>query len=478
MSASYSYILKSPKAIEFYNKNTNLDFNQVNELFIDLIQKITNTITESMSVNEVKSLLNNINRKVDIVEQNMGAHQKYIQMMYERLNEHRDQYVLQMKDIIQNNDKDSDITNRLRDINEGLLEKTTYNIMQQFPKLSEHIYTSQKSLIEISQSQFHEMMNNQKKQLEQNPGSLENIIQNQYHTMSTNMMQTIQNVFNNDSMFYRNNMELRQFLEMQKNSTKKGKESENKLEICLTNAFPNGIITDKSGEGKSCDYLLERNEKKDIMFENKDYRTNVPNEEIRKFTRDVEHQSKHAIMISQNSGIQNKNDFQIDIHKRQLMVFVHFGKYDETKIRMAVNIIDTLENFINTQESIYGSGNVTFTMEELSEINKEYLQFIGQKNQLIETVKKQQKDVLRQLESFEMPQLTSLLNNNFSNVDQLGYKCELCGYNAKNKRALVTHQNKCKKKKMENQNSINAVADDIVVLDNYSSSSSESSNDS
>ena len=183
MSSSYSYILKSPKAIEFYNKNSNLDFNQVNELFIDLIQKITNTITESMSVNEVKSLLNNINRKVDIVEQNMGAHQKYIQMMYERLNEHRDQYVLQMKDIIQNNDKDSDITNRLRDINEGLLEKTTYNIMQQFPKLSEHIYTSQKSLIEISQSQFHEMMNNQKKQLEQNPGSLENIIQNQYHTM-------------------------------------------------------------------------------------------------------------------------------------------------------------------------------------------------------------------------------------------------------------------------------------------------------
>ena len=61
MSSSYSYILKSPKAIEFYNKNSNLDFNQVNELFIDLIQKITNTITESMSVNEVKSLLNNIN---------------------------------------------------------------------------------------------------------------------------------------------------------------------------------------------------------------------------------------------------------------------------------------------------------------------------------------------------------------------------------------------------------------------------------
>ena len=51
------YLLKSVKAIEFYNKNPSLDFDTVNELFIDLIQNITNTIQDSISVNEVKALL-------------------------------------------------------------------------------------------------------------------------------------------------------------------------------------------------------------------------------------------------------------------------------------------------------------------------------------------------------------------------------------------------------------------------------------
>ena len=45
-----------------------------------------------------------------------------------------------------------------------------------------------------------------------------------------------------------------------------------------------------------------------------------------------------------------------------------------------------------------------------------------------------------------MPQLTTMLNGIFTNVDQLSFKCDICNqFNAKNKRALITHQNKCKK---------------------------------
>ena len=70
------YLLKSVKAIEFYNKNPSLDFDTVNELFIDLIQNITNTIQDSISVNEVKALLHTINKKVD-------GQQNYMQMTYD-----------------------------------------------------------------------------------------------------------------------------------------------------------------------------------------------------------------------------------------------------------------------------------------------------------------------------------------------------------------------------------------------------------
>ena len=35
------YVLKSVKAIEFYNKNPHFDFNNMNELLVDIISKLT-----------------------------------------------------------------------------------------------------------------------------------------------------------------------------------------------------------------------------------------------------------------------------------------------------------------------------------------------------------------------------------------------------------------------------------------------------
>ena len=144
------------------------------------------------------------------------------------------------------------------------------------------------------------------------------------------------------------------------------------------NAFPNALIINKSGEAKACDYLLERQNKCKILFENKDYRNNVPNEEIKKFIRDIEYQECHGIMLSQHSGINNKLDYQIDIHANNIMVFVHFVNYDESKIRIAVNLIDHLDGIIKKHENMNQDAQIS--MEQLSEINKEYLQFVGQKN--------------------------------------------------------------------------------------------------
>ena len=151
-------------------------------------------------------------------------------------------------------------------------------------------------------------------------------------------------------------------------------------------------------------------------------------------------------MISQHSGIQNKHDFQIDIHMDHIMVFVHFGHYDESKLKMAVSLIDHLDQALQKYQSQNQQSNKNISIEQLTTINKEYLHFIGQKKQLIETYKKQYKEHLKHLEDFEMPQLTLLLDGLFTNVEQLSYTCTICNkFTAKNKRALTTHQNKCKK---------------------------------
>ena len=146
MTTQHSYILRSVKAIEFYNKNPSLDFDNVNELFVELIQNITNNIKESISVNEVKALLNTINKKVDGLEQNMGAHQKFMQMTYERLNEQKESYVQQVKELIQNKDNGGDILTLIREMNTNMIDKTTYSILQQFPKLSDDMKGVQKEI--------------------------------------------------------------------------------------------------------------------------------------------------------------------------------------------------------------------------------------------------------------------------------------------------------------------------------------------
>ena len=450
-----TYVLKSVKAIEFYDKNPSLDFNNVNEMFIELIQKITNTIQESISVNEIKALLNRINKNVEGLEQNANSNSKLIQMTYDHLGNQQEYYVQQMKHLLQNRDKDSDILSLIRETNHTLIDKTTHSIVQQFPKLTDQMKAIQQTIVDESQVQFKRIAEQEKGNMDAQ--TLEKTIQTQYQMMTTSMMQTLQNMFSHESLFHQNNMELKQFLEKQKNSTKKGKESEGKLEACLNMAFPYGAVKDKSGESKACDYLLERKDKPPILFENKDYQTNVPNEEIKKFIRDIEYQGKHGVLISQNSGVQNKEDFQIDIHANHIMVFVHYGKYDEGKLRIAVNIIDHLDGVLQSQKN--QEGETKISMEQLSTINKEYLHFIGQKKQWIETCKKQHKEQLKQLEDFEMPQLTFLLNSVFTNVDQLSFHCTICGkYNAKNKRALVTHQNKCKKLMM-NLNQVQEAAE-------------------
>ena len=111
-------------------------------------------------------------------------------------------------------------------------------------------------------------------------------------------------------------------------------------------AFPHGNIKNQSGIAQSCDFILTRQDKPDILFENKDYINNVPHEEIKKFIRDIEYQNKHGIMLSQHSGITQKQDYQIDIHGGNIMVFVHFVKYDESKLRVAVNLIDHLDGVL------------------------------------------------------------------------------------------------------------------------------------
>ena len=439
-----SYTLTNEKCIEFYKKNPHIDFNHTNELFINLIDTFTNNDNKHLPVSDVKSILYNIHNTMSLLSSNISHNNEIIKLTYDTLNNNKDNYIQQIKNILNENKDDIKVLSLIKETNELWFEKSALELSKQYPKISENIISDFKVTLREEHKDnseiFKELINSDQLSEEK----IEKIIKDNFNNISNQFVFSLQQYFNDDSMFHKNNLQIKNFLENQNNSSIKGKISEEKLEICLNNIFPYGEIINKSGEQKACDYLLKRENKPNILFENKDYKGNVPNEEIKKFIRDIEYQDTHGILLSQNSGIINKQDYQIDIHNNKILLYVHNVNFDKTKINLAVNIIDHLSRFL--EEYNCNNSNVSFTSDELLEVNKEYLFFINQKKTIIESYKKNTKDHLKLLEDIELPYLTNILNKLFSNVEQLTYTCDICNnYNAKSKRALTTHKNKCKK---------------------------------
>jgi hypothetical protein len=116
--------------------------------------------------------------------------------------------------------------------------------------------------------------------------------------------------------------ELSEFLGKYKGSSNKGKFGENQLGSTLNSMFPNAEVVNTSGQKASGDFIMKRIERPSILFENKEYDYNIPKDEIAKFIRDIDTQDVNGIFISQNSGITFKQNFQIDIHKGNILVYI------------------------------------------------------------------------------------------------------------------------------------------------------------
>ena len=103
--------------------------------------------------------------------------------------------------------------------------------------------------------------------------------------------------------------ELSLYLKKFNNSSFKGALGEAELETVLTQMFPSGEVVNTSCTKASCDFLLRRSNKPNIMLENKVYHRNVDPLEVDKFIRDVDEMKTNAIFLSQHSGISRKNNF-------------------------------------------------------------------------------------------------------------------------------------------------------------------------
>ena len=234
------------------------------------------------------------------------------------------------------------------------------------------------------------------------------------------------------------------YLKKFNNSSFKGSIGETELQALLNKMFPSAEIINSSGTKACGDFMMERDNKPNIMLENKVYDRNVTPDEVQKFIRDVDEIKTHAIFLSQNSGISRKKNFQVDIHKGLIMVYIHNVQYSPDKIQLAVDIIDNLSDRIKDLD-VENDENI-ISKSLLDEINTEFIEFNKQRDEIILTSKDFQKKLIGQLENLKMNALTKYLSTKYSSNEKTGYTCEYCNvFSAATKKSLSAHTRACKK---------------------------------
>jgi hypothetical protein len=252
------------------------------------------------------------------------------------------------------------------------------------------------------------------------------------------------------------NKDLGEYLHRIKNSSFKGQYGENKLKMILNSLYPqskldeNGL-TQTSHTKKSGDFILNRGEQvPKILIENKEYDSKkVPDDEVRKFIRDVEEQQCHGIMLSQHNEISSKSSYHIDIHKNYLLLYINNVHYDSNKIHLAINAIDFLhQKLLPYLENDDTNKNKKFIDNSiLDKINDQFQAFIKNKEALCTLIKDNHKKVMEQIQTIELPGLTELLSSHYANASETICICKFCNKSFKGrfpKKALAKHEPSCK----------------------------------
>ena len=89
------FVLTNKRCIEFYSKNPHIDFNTINEMFIDLFQKLTSSGGNIFRVDEMKNVIMQLDKKISTLDNNISQNNTMIKMTNDNLNNNKDFYTQQ-----------------------------------------------------------------------------------------------------------------------------------------------------------------------------------------------------------------------------------------------------------------------------------------------------------------------------------------------------------------------------------------------
>ena len=467
---SHSLTINNTRVFDFYDEHKNLNFENMNLILVEILENLLKNTNPTLDMNVAASLLESVKGlqgKVNNIEDVMNKNLNDISNVFTlKFIDFKKEYMTDLQLILSNNANEK-VAPLIKEYNESLLDKTKIMFGEIIPKNQESLYKS----IEGSLRTLQENVNNDTNSLIKSSLSRE-VLQDYFSKLEEkfgNTLLSTQNVLNtivssseqrldqrlgeikeissknnnSNTSLYAN---INDLLKKMENSSSKGKISENLLFNVLHSLYPTAQIESVGNIKETGDILIKRRDKPIILFENKNYDRNVGQEEVRKFLRDVETQKCCGIMLAQHYGIANKNNFEIEIHNNNVLIYMHNVEYDSYKIKAAVDIIDHFKVCLDDLE--LGTGEqITLDKEFLDDINKEYQNFTNNKLTHIKTIKDTQQKLIAQVEDLKIPTLEHYLSRMYASSGAKENTCEYCNYVAKNLRALTAHHRGCALKK-------------------------------
>lgn len=428
------------RILSFYEKNPNIDFQTVNLLFIDLLEKTYITGDH---------VLSNLRDEMDSLKEFVSS--SHTDNLTKALSNFKDDYISEIHEIVDTNTHDK-IAPLLEKNNCYLMEKTT-NLISDI-LTSSHSINGPQQLIPILQ-EFANTINNETQHLLKSSDntSLKEFI-NSYEMKTSMMLQPIYSYISaseertNSAIRDGQSKLLSEFTETltKFNNIRTNQQHIDKhLTNILTKLYSSSEVQTKNNAGGLI--VLKRQGRPNIIIENRDTEDNIPVEEVQSFTLSVDDHNCCGILISQQSGISTKKNYQIEIHNNNVIIYVHHAEYNPARIATAVDIIDQLSSKMR-QFKNSGGDDCAVPKEVMDAINNEYQLFLSQKNAVIEVFKESQKKVLSQIDEIRFPALDKFLSTKYSApIQKQGLKCDLCkSFSANNLKALAAHKRGCIRK--------------------------------
>ena len=484
--------ITNKRIYDFYKK-TGMDFENTNLIFVDILEKIHDASQNKSVSNALIEKINSLESGIKSFSDTISDMNKENFMFYgNKMSEFRKNYADDLKIIMASNNIDH-IYPLIKETNANLIDKTSVLLNLMIPKSQECISKD----LTIQFQQFNASISEKtnallscsldKKTIDEFIHSIHQTVHNSQQTMTTlislsesrmenrmrdtdkkiNELKEMSSINHNSQQNLQNNVS--EMLKKFEKGVGKGSISEHILYNILLGMYPCASELDKvSDEMKETGDIMfqSRSDRPRILIENKDHESvNVPKIDVDKFLRDCNKHNCCGILLSQHRGISNKEDFEIKINGKNVLLYVHKVKFDVDKIKLAIDVVEHFKSELDTLYINEDENNENYVVDAsvMENINNEYIQFKNQKLTMLRLIKDFGDKMSSSLNDLKLPNLDNYLSVNFgSSSNQNDTICKYCDKHVP--KSLMHHYRYCKSKiQIESNGQKPEVLENIVV---------------